>query len=66
MSRHIVTWEINADDVRSPREAAEFAWQAMREPDSIATVFCVRNKKNGKITRVDLGKNTRRRTNPCT
>jgi hypothetical protein len=66
MPSYLVTWEIDADDVRSSREAAEFAWQAMREPDSIASIFRVRNKKNGKITLVDLGKNTRRRTNPCT
>jgi hypothetical protein len=66
MPSYLVTWDIDADDVCSPREAAEFAWRAMRDPDSIANVFRVCNKHNGKITLVDLSKTIKRRTAPCT
>ena len=50
--RYLVIWEMDiyAD---SPREAAEKAWDHMRDPDSIANVFGVLDA-NGVGTIIDL------------
>lgn len=53
MANYLVRWEIDIDDVDSPREAAERAWEAMRRPDSIANVFGVTDA-DGIVTTVDL------------
>jgi len=42
MMNYRVLWEIDID-ADSPREAAEGALQIQRRPDSIATVFTVRD-----------------------
>jgi hypothetical protein len=39
-----VLWEIDIFDADSPREAAEKALEIQRKPDSIATVFTVRDE----------------------
>lgn len=51
---YLVTWEIDADEVDTPREAAEFARWAQTNPGTIATVFQVRDKETGETFRVDL------------
>lgn len=48
-----VTWEIDAYDAMSPREAAEEAREAMLRASTTATVFTVRGR-DGSITEVDL------------
>lgn len=39
--RYLVTWVIDIEDVDSPTEAAEKAWEHMRRPGSTANVFTV-------------------------
>lgn len=51
---YLVTWEIDADEVDSPREAAEFARWAQTNPGTIATVFRVTDKATGETVTVDL------------
>jgi hypothetical protein len=46
-----VTWEIDID-AASPREAAEKALHIQRDPDSIATVFAVAEKR--RLLQIDL------------
>lgn len=41
MPEYLVRWEINVDEVDSPREAAEVALEIMRDPLSDAVVFDV-------------------------
>lgn len=53
MADFIVTWVIDAEGVDSPKAAAEYAWAAMRRPDSMANVFDVTDA-DGNTTRVDL------------
>lgn len=50
--RYLVTWEIDIH-ADSPWEAAEEAWNHMREPGSSANVFNVFDE-NGEKTLVDL------------
>jgi hypothetical protein len=37
--RYLVRWEMDFEDVESPQQAAECAWEAMRRDGSIANVF---------------------------
>lgn len=55
MSRYLVTWTIDLEDVDSPREAAEQAWAAMRLPDSGASCFDVVDTSTKVSTAIDLG-----------
>ena len=55
MMNYRVSWEIDID-ADSPREAAERALEIQRRPDSIATVFTVRDE-TGKSIEVDLDSN---------
>lgn len=62
---YLVRWvmDIEADDAR---DAAEAALAFQRDPQSIATVFAVTDKKTGKITTVDLTENTETEEEPAT
>ncbi|MHB8621055.1 MAG: hypothetical protein ACYDAG_16030 [Chloroflexota bacterium] len=53
MPEYLVTWDLDVA-ANTPREAAELAWQAMRRPLSIATVFSVIDKTSGISIEVDL------------
>lgn len=50
-----VTWEIDID-AASPREAAEKALHIQRDPDSIATVFTVAQKRH--LLQIDVRPDT--------
>jgi hypothetical protein len=52
MMNYRVSWEIDID-ADSPREAAERALEIQRRPDSIATVFTVRDE-TGESIEADL------------
>lgn len=56
MATYLVTWEYDAEDVDSPREAAQQAWDALTgDPESIACVFDVRKGgRDAEPVRVDL------------
>jgi hypothetical protein len=56
MMNYRVSWEIDID-ADSPREAAERALEIQRRPDSIATVFTVRDE-SGESIEVDLGEDS--------
>ena len=60
MANYFVQWDIDIFDVASPQEAAEEAWKRMRDPDSIACVFNVREKSRQRpqLVIVDLQKGT--------
>jgi hypothetical protein len=49
---YLVTWKINLS-ARHPKDAAIMALQIQRDPESIATVFEVKDQ-DGKIIQVDL------------
>jgi hypothetical protein len=52
-----ITWTIDADDddkVKTPQEAAEYAFRLMRDEDSLATVFEVTDFKTGNRYDVDM------------
>lgn len=51
---YLVTWEFDADEARSPREAAELARDAQTAPETWAVVFSITDKKTGETVRVDL------------
>jgi hypothetical protein len=53
-SDYRVSWEIDAEDMASPRAAAWFARDAQLREGSIATVFTVTDTATGKVTEVDL------------
>jgi hypothetical protein len=56
-----VVWEMDveaSDDVTSSGEAAEYAWRAMRQMDSIANVFTVTTPRGNRVV-VDLHLRTR-------
>jgi len=50
-----VKWEIDAEDVSSPRSAAWFARDAQTRENTTATVFTVTDRKTGESVQVDLG-----------
>jgi hypothetical protein len=52
MPLYHVIWEIDLDS-ETPKEAAERALEIHRDPESIATVFHVRDEY-GNFTKVDL------------
>jgi hypothetical protein len=52
MTNYLVSWEIDID-ADSPLDAAERALEIQRRPDSIATVFAVRDE-TGESVEVDL------------
>lgn len=54
MPNYLVTWIIDADDVKNPVEAAKYAREAQIRKGTIATVFEVMNKDTREKTRVDL------------
>lgn len=54
MPSFYVTWDIDIYEVDSPHEAAQDAFDLLRDPNSIATVFRVRNTSTGEETVVDL------------
>lgn len=54
MADYLVTWEIDADGKNDVVDAALSAFEAMRDSESIATVFNVCDKKTGRIVQVDL------------
>ena len=56
MMNYRVSWKIDID-AESPREAAEMALEIHRRPDSIATVFTVRDE-TGESIEVDLGEDS--------
>lgn len=51
---YLVTWRIDIE-ADSPREAARMALDIQRDPDSIATVFEIRDSNNRKY-KIDLDK----------
>lgn len=53
MTTYRVKWEIDVE-AETPREAAEEAQEAQRDPQSIATIFVVTNRKTGKKVTIDL------------
>lgn len=55
MPGFFVTWSIDAEDQRSPLEAAQYALEVQRNPESIATVFHVSDPDSGQEWQVDLG-----------
>jgi hypothetical protein len=52
-SRYRVTWFIDSD-AESPRAAALEAREAQTRPDTIATVFEVKDTRSGEVVCVDL------------
>lgn len=50
----IVTWKIDADDCKTPIDAARHALAIQRNPESIATFFEVEDKETGERFEVDL------------
>lgn len=50
----LVTWEIDVEDAESFREAAERALDIMRDPESIATYFTVKEIDSDQSVDVDL------------
>ena len=54
MPEFYVTWGIDIYEVDSPHEAAQKALDIMRDPQSAATIFHVRNTSTGEETVVDL------------
>lgn len=54
MPSFYVSWDIDIYEVDSPRVAAQKALDIMRDPQSTATVFHVRNTSTGEETVVDL------------
>lgn len=48
-----IRWEIDIDEARTPREAAEMAWSVMTEPGNQAVVFNVFDE-NGTEHIIDL------------
>jgi len=57
MMNYRVSWEMDIE-ADSPREAAERALEIQRRPDSIATVFSVRDEA-GESIEVDLDEDSR-------
>ena len=55
MSNYLVTWEVDAANVSSPRAAAGFARDIQLREDSLATVFTVSELGTGESVQVDLG-----------
>ena len=53
VTQYVVTWVVDIE-ATNPREAALKAQQMQRDPESIATVFDIENKKSGAKTTVDL------------
>lgn len=49
-----VVWRIDDGGARSPREAAEYALEMQRDPESTATVFEVFEVDTGNAWKVDL------------
>lgn len=54
MSKYFVAWFIG-EDAETPLEAAKLAFEHMRDPESIATVFEVLDVKTGESFNIDLG-----------
>ena len=52
MPNYMVQWEIELS-AENPRDAAKEAWEIMRDPGSIATVFDVFGE-DGSVKRIDL------------
>jgi len=52
-----VTWSIEID-ARTPEEAARKALEIQRDPNSLATVFGVRDESTGQEVTVDLDPDT--------
>ncbi len=52
MNHYCISWNIDIE-AETPREAAEEALKVQRDPESMATVFEVRDK-TGNITTIDL------------
>lgn len=55
MAKYLVTWVIDIDDAKSPKEAAKEAFGYMQKEGTSACVFEVKNKKTKKVKTVDLG-----------
>jgi hypothetical protein len=53
MNKYRVTWTIDTE-AESEREAAEYALNVQRDPESIATVFDVYNDEGSDPVRIDL------------
>lgn len=56
MARYLVIWEFDTDEhdaVNGEYAAAVIAFRAMRDPESIATVFRVQHP-DGRVSQVDL------------
>lgn len=45
MGQYFVTWQINIEDVDSPKEAAEEALRIQRDETSTATMFIVEDER---------------------
>lgn len=55
LKRYLVTWEIDIFDADSPREAAQQAFDAVRRPGTLATVFkVVEHDTGGEAISIDL------------
>lgn len=54
MPRYLVQWEIDLEDMESPRAAAEHALGIQRNPDSIATVFEIHECDADGVLRIPL------------
>ena len=50
---YIVTWTIDID-AKTPRQAAELAFEIMQDKDSIANSFEVLDPKSGELIEVDI------------
>ena len=55
MPRYLVRWEIDYEGDGGPEEAARWAWETVRRPDSTANAFTVIDRASRKTT-VDLQK----------
>ncbi len=55
--RYFVTWTMDID-ADTPEEAARKAFKIHRDPESIATVFTVRDNFNGKAKVYDVDPST--------
>lgn len=53
--KYLVTWEIDSD-AQTPKQAALEAYNTMKRPNSIATVFTVINNETKRKTKIDLEK----------
>lgn len=53
--RYLVIWSIDVKHCHNAKEAAEYALKVQRDPESVATVFRVRDFGTGGVVQVDLG-----------